>query len=114
MEQRTKGITAMMMIARDVDVHVAETRMEDKEVEDWYIELNEDAIASGILEYEGGNEERHPKPKAFDPRLRRRDVPQTRRDAHRALYLRSTCGAPPGKRLRGTPTVLARISTASE
>jgi hypothetical protein len=68
MEQRTNGITVTMMIARDVDldIDVAEARMEDKEVEDWYIELNEDAIPSGILEYEGGNEERHPEPKAFD------------------------------------------------
>lgn len=66
MEQRTKGITATMMLARDVDVDVAQTRMGDEEVTDWYIVLNEDAIPSGILEYEGGNEERHPKPKAFE------------------------------------------------
>jgi hypothetical protein len=64
--QRTKGITATMKIARDIDVDAAETRMEDEEVADWYIELNEHAIPSGILDYEGGNEERHPKPKAFE------------------------------------------------
>jgi hypothetical protein len=57
-----------MKIARDVDVDVgaAETRMEDEEVADWYIELNEDAIPSGILEYEGGDEARHPTPKALE------------------------------------------------
>ena len=67
MEEHTEGVTATMKIARDVDIDVdaAEARMKDEEVEDWYIELDEDVIPSGILDYENGDEERHPTPEAL-------------------------------------------------
>jgi hypothetical protein len=73
MEQHTEGITATMKIARDVavavDVDAAETRINDEEVADWYVELNEDAIPSGLVDYEDGDEERHPTPKALEMAL---------------------------------------------
>jgi hypothetical protein len=68
MEQRTEGVTATMKIMPDVDIDVdaAETRMQDEQVEDLYIELNEDAIPDGILDYEDGDEKRNPMPDAYE------------------------------------------------
>jgi hypothetical protein len=63
-EQRTGQ---QIQIARDVeiDINAAEARMEDEQVTDLYIHIIEDAIPTGILDYEGGDEERDPTREAY-------------------------------------------------
>jgi hypothetical protein len=63
-EQRTGQ---QIQIARDVeiDINAAKARMEGDQVTDLYIHIIEDAIPTGILDYEDGDEERDPTREAY-------------------------------------------------
>jgi hypothetical protein len=66
MKQHTghEGVNKTMEIARDVDAAEAWIQ-DDEEVVDLYMHLDGDAIPHGIIDYEDGDEERHPTPEAY-------------------------------------------------